>query len=225
MAATSFTRGSSANEHDAHPLLLQLEHHLKELLHLAVVQGGGGLVQNQGLTVHVHRPGDGDHLLKGQGVVLQVLGHVHLDVQPLAQLVRLLVHGPAVDGVEGGHGLPADVQVFRHAQVGAQVDLLIHGGDAHLLGIQGGVVFHRSLDPVHPDLAGLKVVDAGEALDQGGFSGAVLPHEGVNLPLAQGEVHIVQRLDAGEGHADSPHRQYNVVFHLASPLLKFGNSE
>ena len=205
------------HEHDAHALLLQLEHHFKQLFHLAVVQGGGGLVQDQHLTVHVHRPGNGDHLLDGQGVVLQVLGHIHLDVQPLDQLVGLAQHLLAVDGVEGGHGLPPDVQVFRHAQVGAQVDLLIHGGDAHLLGVQGGVVLHRALHAVHPDLTGLKVVDAGQALDEGGFSGAVFPHQGVDLALAQGEVHIAQRLDPREGHADAPHGQYNVFFHLLSP--------
>ena len=153
------------DEDDTHTLALELEHHFEELFHLAVVQGGGRFVQNQDLAVGVHGPGDGDHLLNGQGVVLKVLGHVHLDVQPPGQLRRLCEHGLAVDGMKWSHGLPPDVQIFRDTEVGAEVDLLVDGGDAHILGVQGGVVLHGPLHAVHPDFPGLEIVDSGEAFD------------------------------------------------------------
>ena len=46
------------DEDDAHALGLQVPHQAKELLYLLLVQGGGGFVQNEDLTLHVYRPGD-----------------------------------------------------------------------------------------------------------------------------------------------------------------------
>ena len=100
---------------------------------------------------------------------------------------------------------------------GQRFNLLIHCGDAHLLRVLRRAVLHRTFDPVNPDLAGLEVVDAREALDKRGLARAVLAHQRVYLALAQGEIHIVERLDAGEGHAYAPHRKHDIVFQITSP--------
>ena len=62
------------------------------------------------------------------------------------------------------------------------------------------MVFHRSLDPIHMDLAGFKIIDAGQTFDQRRFPGTILSHKGVDLPLAQGEINIFQRLYARKRH-------------------------
>ena len=41
------------------PLGLQLAHHCEQALGLLLIQGGGGLVQDQHLCVHIHRTGNG----------------------------------------------------------------------------------------------------------------------------------------------------------------------
>ena len=165
-------------------LFLEVAHHGEELLHFAVVQGGGRLVKNQHLAVHIHRAGNGNHLLDGQGVIFEILRDIHMDVETFYQFVGPLEHGPAIDGAKGCHGLAADVQVFRNAEVGTEIDFLIHGRDTDPLGVQGRAVLYRAVHTVHTDLAGLKIVDAGEALDEGGLTGAIFTHEGMDLTLA-----------------------------------------
>ena len=203
------------DEHDAHALVPQAAHEGKELFHLHIVQGGGRLVEDEHLAVHVHRAGDGDHLLHGQGVFLQVARHIHGQVELLHELARAGDHGLAVDGVHLRHRLAADEEVLRHREVGAEVDLLIHGGNAALLGLQRGVVAHGPFNALHADLARLKIVHACQTLDQRGLASAVFAHQRVDLALAQGEIHMVQRLDPREGHGDAAHGQDDVVFHRA----------
>jgi hypothetical protein len=50
-------------------------------------------------------------------------------------------------------------------------------------------------------------INPAQHLHQGGFAGAVLTHDGVDLGLADIEVHIRQRLHAGEGLGDAAHLQ------------------
>ena len=203
------------DEHDAHALVAQAAHQGEELFHLHIVQGGGRLVEDEHLAVHVHRAGDGDHLLHGQGVFLQIARHVHGQVELLHQLPRAGDHGLAVDGVHFRHRFAADEEVLRHREVRAEVDLLIHGGNAALLGLQRGVVAHGPFNALHADLARLKIVHAGQTLDQRGLASAVFAHQRMDLALAKGEIHMVQRLDPREGHGDAAHGQDDVVFHRA----------
>ena len=113
----------------------------------------------------------------------------------------------------------ADEHVFRHRQVGAQGDFLIHGADARVLRVLGGMDVGFPLDPVHVDAAAVLFMHAGEHLDQGGFARAVFAHQGVNLAPAQGEIHVVQRLRARKLLADSAHGQNRVVLHLGTLLF------
>ena len=103
------------------------------------------------------------------------------------------------------HWLTADKYVFRHGEVRAKVDLLEHRGDAQLnRGLRrsgaNGLAFEQNFARVH-------AVDAGQALDQRGFAGAVFAQQGVYLAGAQREIHAIQRLDAGELNLNSPHFQ------------------
>ena len=93
-------------------------------------------------------------------------------------------------------GWPPQVQVLGHAQFRQQVHLLVDRADAQVAGR------HRrrrvDLPPVEPERARRPRVDAGQHLDQRRLPGPVLPQQRVDLPTANGQVDVVQRLDAGE---------------------------
>ena len=56
--------GYKDNAHSPGP---QIPHQAEQFGHFLLIQRGGGLIQNQYLAVHIHCPGDGHHLLYGNG--------------------------------------------------------------------------------------------------------------------------------------------------------------
>ena len=101
------------HEDDSDSLGPKLSHQHEQLLHLTVVQGGCGFIQNQHLGRHVNSPGNGNHLLDGNGIVLHSHGHINVDIQSLQQLPGILLHRPPVN-----HGtffrLSANIKVLSH---------------------------------------------------------------------------------------------------------------
>ena len=69
--------------------------------------------------------------------------------------------------------------VFANGQIGAQVDFLVHRGDARVLRIASAGEGLRLA--VHFNGSGIDLVHAGERLDHRRFAGAVLSHKSVNL--------------------------------------------
>jgi hypothetical protein len=87
--------------------------------------------------------------------------------------------------------------VLTDGEVGAEVDLLVDGGDSRCLcGCRAVEVPHLAGDD---DLAGVDLIDAGQRLDEGGLAGAVLAHERVDFAGKQSEADVVERLHSGEG--------------------------
>jgi hypothetical protein len=203
-----------SDEDDAHPLGAQVPHQAEELLDLLLVQRGGGLVQDEHLAFHVHRPGNGHHLLHRDGAGAQLLPGAGGDAQGLQNFARAAVHGLPV-----GHGAlgAADVHILRHRQVGAQGDLLIYGADARILSVLGRADDRRALDALDADLAPVLGIHAGEHLDKGGLARAVLSHQSVNLPLPQGEIHVLKGAYARKVFADAAHFQYRAFLHRDTP--------
>ena len=200
------------NKKDAYALRLQLVHHAEELLYLIVVQRGGGLVQNQYPAVHVHGSGNGDHLLDGDGIIFQCIGHIHLDLQTVHQLLGLPVHGLPVHRMELRLGCPADEQVLCHAQVGTEVDLLIYRCDTDVLGIHGGVVMDISLHAVHIHLALVTLIDACQTFDNGGLSCTVFSHQCMNFSLTERQLGMIQCLYTRKGLCDISHFDQHIFF-------------
>ena len=120
------------NKDDAHALGLQVPHQLEELFHFLLVQRGGGLVQDQNLAVHIHSPGNGHHLLHGDGAAAQLLGRYCRNIQGFQKFSGALVHLlPVGQGALGS----AYIHILRHRQVGAEGNFLINRTDARVLGI------------------------------------------------------------------------------------------
>ncbi len=84
--------------------------------------------------------------------------------------------GSPVDA-EGASHFVAEHDVLTDGEVGAEVYLLIHGGDASILGVCGAVEFEFC--GAHGDASGVNPVHAGEGFDEGGLAGSVFPHERV----------------------------------------------
>ena len=96
--------------------------------------------------------------------------------------------------------------------------MLVDGGDAMLLGDDR--VAHDHFLALEDDLATVRLMHAGQGLDERGLARAVLADEGMDLSGAQIELHAVQRLDAREYLGDILHLQ-QVLRHGSAPYTVF----
>jgi hypothetical protein len=129
-------------------------------------------------------------------------------VQAVDQLPRPGVEPALVEEQPGPARLAPDEDVLRDREVGHQVELLVDDADPELLGVLGTVDGHPL--PVEEELALVGRVDAGQQLHQRGLAGAVLADQRQHLAAAQVEVHVLERLDAGEALGDPAHLQQRV---------------
>ncbi len=195
-----------ADVQHTHALLLQAGDGTEEGPHLLVGQGGGGLVENQHLGVVGQGLGDLHHLLGGHaqiidlGIVVDLTG----DAQEVEDLVRLLPHGPIVDvGDEPGqlgHRLVAHEHVLQNRQILEETGFLEDDGNSLSISVVGFADGH--LLAIEIDFAAVRLMDAGDDLHHRGLAGAVLAAHGVHLPPGQLDLHVLQRLDAGEALVD-----------------------
>ena len=130
--------------------------------------------------------------------------HISVHAIPRKDLRRLPVHPGQVDEAEPA-GLPAEEQVARHAHQRDQVDFLIDGGDAGLLGLLGLVEFHRP--PGIDNLALVGSIHPGQHLDEGRLARTVLTDQSVHLPGLDLKAHVVQGQHAREAFAHPPDAQ------------------
>jgi hypothetical protein len=187
------------DEEDGHALVAQPAQQGEELRHLALVQAGRGLVQDQHARLPRQRAGDGHHLLHRHRVAAQQARDVDLQLQPRQQRLRLALHAAPVNAPQAGRAAPrvvAGKDVLGHREVGAQVHLLVDRADAQLLRRRRRGRAHRLA--VQQQLASVGREHAGEQLDQRRLAGAVLAHQRVHLSGAQAQAHAVQRQHAGE---------------------------
>ena len=166
------------NEDDAHTLFLQVTHQAEELFNLLLIQRGSRLIQNQNLTFHIHSAGNGYHLLHCNGTGAKLLLGLSGDAQTFQKLPRQIVHPLPVGNASRS---TADEHILCHRQVGAEGNLLIYCADTRILGILWGADKGSALHAFNKDFTAVFWVDAGQNLNQGGFSRAVLAHQSVNF--------------------------------------------
>jgi hypothetical protein len=170
---------------------------------LGVVERRRRLVHDQDLGVVRQGLGDLDHLLRGDGEVTDDAADVERQPQALDQGRGLAVEPALVDEDAADPGLLADRDVLRHREVGHEVELLVDDADPGVPGLLRAADLQRL--PVHREVAGVRGVDAGEQLHQRRLAGAVLADDGEHLVVPQLEVHVGERLHAGEALADPGH--------------------
>ena len=204
-------------------LLFKLHQQVQQHLGVLVVEGGGGLVQDEQLHLFGKCLGNLHQLLlAGADVLHQGLGRL---VQPhLAHVaLRLAVGSVPVDVAHGVFDLVAQKHVFPDGQQGDQGQLLVDDDDAQGLAVLLG--FKLAQLALVVDLAGVAPggVGARKHVHQGGFARSVLADQGVDFPGLHPQIHVIQGFDAGKFLGDGLHFQNNVsqgVFLLSMVCLK-----
>jgi hypothetical protein len=67
--------------------------------------------------------------------------------------------------------------------------------------------FERHFFAIQKDFTVIRLMHAGDDFYQGGLPGSVFAHQSMDLTALELEIHIVQRLDAGEVFCDTPKLQ------------------
>ena len=118
----------------------------------------------------------------------------------------------------------ADANVVEHRQIGKQRDVLEGAADADL----GDPVRRARQDAYafHQDIAGARLIESGEAVEQRRLAGAVRSDQAEDCALVHVKGHAVQRDDAAEHDADVANREQGSISlrelclrHLVSPAL------
>ena len=182
---------------------------LQGIARLLRAEGGGGFVHHQDLQIRIQdRPGDGHRLALAAG---QAVGGrievLELDAGILAQdPLRLRPHGAVVEQAEAEavmHPLAAEEHVGRGRELVDQPEILVEGVDPGAYGIPpAGDLPPHAIDP---DLAAVRLVDAGQDLDQGGLAGPVVADDGEHLAVPQVQIDLGDRQQPAERLADPVH--------------------
>ena len=202
-----------------HALLLELQKEVEKHPGVLLVQGGGGLVEDEQFHVLGERLGDLDKLLLAGTDVLDqgVLALLQAD---LIHVGAGLVEGAVPVDAETAFPLVAQEHVLSDGELRDQRQLLVDDNDPQLFAVfQGAELADLT---VIDDVAGIAAegIGARQHVHQGGFPRAVLAHQGVDLAALDLEVDVVKRLDAGKLLRDVLHHK-NVISQNVYPPLCF----
>ena len=187
--------------------ITDLDDILHELGGLGGVHAGGGLVEQQqarvrGECAHDLQAALGTIRQAARLMVRQVL-HVKDRQQLKRLLVRLGLATPvrrrAQDARERGVGLgvmQSDLDVLLHRHGVEQADVLERAGDAHAVDLVDGLA--ARIVAVEQNGAAGGSVHLSEQIEHRGLTRSVGTDESGNLGLANGEVEVVDRLEAAE---------------------------
>ena len=200
---------------------LELNQQIQQFAGVAFVQGRGGFVQNEQLHILGKGFGDFNKLLlthtdvfdqRGGGVVQTNHGHVFGSF--------LVGHVPVDHAVFGL--LIAQKHVFSNAQVRNQRQFLVDDNDAYTLAIFD--VFKPAFVVLIDNIASIGAIgiDTAENIHQRGLASAVFATEGMDLAFRHLNVHVVQRLNAGELFGDILHFEDCIAQKTFLPKIRNG---
>ena len=93
-----------------------------------------------------------------------------------------------------------DENILCHTQLGIGRAVLINGSNTVSGGVAG--VSEKHFLPIDNDLAFIRHMHTGDDFDQRGLTGAVFPHQRMDLAFSQFKLHIVQGSDTRESLGD-----------------------
>lgn len=184
------------------PLLLEIPHDTEEVLHLGRGERRRRLVKEQNLRLTGDRLCDLHQLLLRNAQIPDDVVAVEVRRHLAENFVRVGMHLFPVHQSQRGFRQTADIDVGRHIQMREQIQLLMDHADAEIKRL------FRRFDPLEDlvsdgDRSPIRLIDAGQHLDQRGLSRAVFPHERVDFLGFQRKIHILQCFHSGEGFHDS----------------------
>src|SRR5262249_34100756 len=104
------------------------------------------------------------------------------------------------DDVAAGAGMGANADIVEHRKIGKQRNVLEGSADADLRDAVRRA--RQDAHAFHQNVAGARLIEPGEAVEQGGLAGAVRSDQAEDLPLEHVEGDAVERDDAAEMDAD-----------------------
>ena len=192
-----------ADKENRDALPLQIADKPEQLLNLMGGERRRRLVHDEDANVERDRLGDFDRLLGGERQAARRVSHVERDAKlgedrlGLAKRLSPVDHCAAV--------LVADENVLGDVEIGKQQRLLIDGGDAQSLRLGGAA--YRDGSTGEKDLAAIRLMHAGDDLDERRFAGAVLAEQGVNFAGMQRKRDVFERLSGVEALGDAANLQ------------------
>jgi len=194
----------------------QVREDAQQRVGLGAVERGRRLVQHQQLRVARKRPGDLDQLLRAHAQIGDARGRAHAQPHARQRGRRVTVRARPVHHARRAPALGAHEEVFRHAQLSHQRQLLVDHRHAGALGI--GHAGESPLAPFQrkrPAVAAVRV-HAAQDLDERGLARPVLSHQRVNGAARHAKRDAVQRPHARKVARDAAHLEQEVAH--ARPL-------
>ena len=188
------------DEHDRCALLLELAHDRDEFVGLLRSQHGRRLVEDEDLGIPGQSLDDLHTLLCADRQVLDEGVGIDIEVEARGDLLDLLPRLVDVEEPEALRGFVAQRHGFGDGEHGHEHEMLVDHADSRGHGIAGAGELHRLV--VDEDLSPIGVVESVEDIHHGGFAGAVLTQQSVDLARLDGEIDVVVRHERSEhlGH-------------------------
>ena len=202
---------------DGDPFVAQLAHDLEQGLGFPVGKRRGRLVHDQHAPLVNQRPSDFHLLLLGNRQLAGRCGGGKRGIQSAQHFLSATVHLADIGRSPAGTRLAAHEHVFRHGEIGGHRQFLIDQADPRRARI-GRFADHRPLT-VDPDLASVRLIDAGQNLHQRALAGPVLTHQRMNLMATHGQFDLIQRTRRAKALTDAFHFQNDLAH--TSPLPPF----
>ena len=206
------------DEDDALARCAEAPQDAEQQFHLGRRQGRGRLVQDDDAGPGEYDPGDLDQLLQADRQRSDALAGVEVEPEIRQLAARRLPHAAPAYEPARPRRLLAKKHVLGHGQVGHGREFLVHHADAGRDALARRPELHLPASHGHPTTT--RPMHARDDLHEGGFAGAVLAHEAVDLALLQREINAAQGLHAAEalGHAGHLEGWWG---HRASPKKTF----
>ena len=182
------------HQHDSHTLFFERIDHAEEYLRLFFGERRRRLVEDQQPTVIREGFGDLHELLFRNAQTRNALFHVDVDFELAHDLPCLAREQLFVDDAQLFQRLARNEEILRHIKLRQQVEFLMH--DANALSVDVRRAVNRQRLPHIDDLSRVRLLDAGDDLDERRFTRAVLTHQGEHFSCADIHAHIVQHLNA-----------------------------
>ena len=159
----------------------KLSHNLEEDLDFLLAQRRGRLIHDQHLQVILHQiSGNLDHLLLSDSKFSHLRIQVKRMLQPLKDLAGSIhMYLVIQDNLALGF-LFVHIDVLVYIQVWEQAQFLVDDADSVLPCLCRILEEYFLIPDIH--LAFIRLFDSGNHLHQGGFAGAILSDQHVNLP-------------------------------------------
>ena len=203
------------NNDRSHALLLELQHQVQERLGILLVQRRCRLIENEQLCVLGQGLCDLHKLLfTGSNIFDKCTGRLFQSYTR-----QVFVRLPVCPAPVNGKGFPlliAQIHILADRHLRHKSQLLVDDNDPFFFAVFDLVKLTNFTVVYDIPLVAPVRVDTAQNIHQCGFSGSVLPHEGVDLAFLHLQIYIVKCLDARESLGN--------IFHLQQDFCQFSPS-